>query len=325
MNRVLVTPRSLTRDPGPELARLEAAGYEVVLGPAGRQPTEAELIALLPGCVGYLAGVEPITRRVLEAAGVLRAISRNGAGVDAIDLEVAAEHGIRVERAGGANARGVAELAIALVLAALRHLPSSSAALAAGRWERRLGREAAGLPIGVVGTGAIGREVLGLAAALGMRPLASDVAPPPDLLAAGVVPFLPVEELLASADVVSLHCPPSPDGRPLVGAPQLALARPGLVLVNTARASLVDLDAVEAALDDGRLGAFATDVFAVEPPAPSALLGHPRVIATPHVGGYTGESVARAAAAAVDNLLTALGALPGKVNAPSRREGDEQR
>lgn len=323
MTRVLVTPRSLTRAPGPEVASLEAAGCEVVLGPAGRQPTEDELVELVPGCVGYLAGVEPVTRRVLEAADALRVISRNGAGTDTIDIEAAAERGILVERAAGANARGVAELTLALLLCALRQVPRSSAALSEGRWERELGREAAGLALGVVGTGAIGRQVLTLGRALGMRALASDVAPPPDLLADHTITFLDLDELVAAADVLTLHCPPPADGRPLVGATQLARARPGLVLVNTARAALVDPAAVEAALAGGRLGGFATDVFDPEPPGPSSLLSHPRVIATPHIGGYTVESVARAGAAAVESLLRALAPLTGMVAAPPPDLGHE--
>jgi D-3-phosphoglycerate dehydrogenase len=304
MSRVLVTPRSLTRAPGPELDRLAQAGLEVVLAPAGRQPSEEELVALVPGCVGWLAGVEPITRRVLDAATDLRVISRNGAGVDNVDAAAARERGVAVVRAGGANARGVAELAITLILSALRHVPATSAALRDGRWERALGREAAGLTLGVVGAGAIGREVLGLGAALGMATVASDVAPPADLAGAGV-PFLTVDELLERADVVTLHCPP-PEGRALLRDAELRRVRPGLVLVNTARAGLVDDGAVLAALEDGRLAAYATDVFDREPPAPSALLAHPAVIATPHVGGYTRESVTRAASAAVDNLLRIL-------------------
>ena len=303
MSRVLVTPRSLTRGASPEVDRLRAAGFEVVLAPAGRQPTEDELVELVTGCAGWLAGVEPITARVLAAAADLRVISRNGAGIDNVDLDAAAAGGVEVVRAAGANARGVAELAITLMLSALRGVPASSAALRDGRWERTLGREAAGLTLGVVGAGAIGRQTLALGAALGMRGLASDPYP-----AAGLdVPFVSVPELLAQADVVSLHAPAPADGSVPVDAGALASAREGLVLVNTARAGLVDDAAVLAALEDGRLAAYATDVFAVEPPPPSPLLDHPAVIATPHIGGYTRESVARAASAAVDNLLEVLG------------------
>lgn len=302
MTKILVTPRSLTRGPAPEVDCLRAAGFEVVLAPAGRQPTEDELVALVPGCVGWLAGVEPITPRVFAAADVLRAISRNGAGVDNVDAAAASAHGVEVLRAAGANARGVAELAITLMLSSLRAVPATAAALRAGAWERTLGREAAGLTLGVLGAGAIGRQVLALAAAFGMDVVASDPYPAADL----GVDVVTVDELFARADVVSLHAPGSPDGTPVVDARVLAGAREGLVLINTARAGLVDDDAVLAALESGRLSGYAVDVFDPEPPAPSPLLAHPGVIATAHIGGFTGESVARAASAAVDNLLAVL-------------------
>jgi D-3-phosphoglycerate dehydrogenase len=299
-----VTPRSLTGPDAPELAPLAEAGLEIVRAPAGRRPAEDELLTLVPGCVGWLAGVEPIPRRVLAAgAPGLRVISRNGAGVDNIDLDAARELGIDVLRAAGANANGVAELAIGLVLSAVRAISASAAALREGRWERQLGSEVAGRVLGVVGAGEIGRRVLALARGLGMRTVASDPVPPAD----PPTTFVGLDELLATADVVSLHCPPPAGGRPLLGSRELALLRPGAVLVNTARAALVDADAVLAALDDDRLRAFATDVFDEEPPPPSPLLAHPRVLATPHVGGFTAESVERAARTAVTQLLDALG------------------
>lgn len=308
MTRVLVTPRSLTGPDGAALlAPLAAAGHEIVRATPGRQPTADELRALLPGCVGWIAGVEPIGADVLDAAPQLRVISRNGAGVDNIDLDAAQARGITVVRAAGANARGVAELALALCLALLRGLVPSAIALRDGRWERELGDETHARTLGVVGAGAIGRELLAMADALGMPTLATDPFPPADLVDAGHTAFVTLDELLASADVISLHCPPPPDGRPVIDAAALARMRPGAVLVNTARAGLVDDDAIVAALDDGRLRGYATDVFHEEPPRPSALLRHPRVLSTPHLGGYTRDSVRRAASAAVDNLLRALG------------------
>ncbi len=124
--RILVTPRSLTAHGHPALARLRNAGFEVVIGPAGRQPSEAELLAFLPGCVGYLAGVEPVTARVLAAAPTLRVIARNGVGIDNIDLAAAQARGIAVRRAEGANSRGVADLTLGLMLALARALPAAA-------------------------------------------------------------------------------------------------------------------------------------------------------------------------------------------------------
>ena len=121
--RVLITPRSLTAKREPVLGLLEAAGFELIFANPGRTPSEEQLLELLPGCVGWIAGVEPISERVLRAATKLRVISRNGTGTDNIPLGVAKELGILIERAEGANARGVAELSIALMFAALRNIP----------------------------------------------------------------------------------------------------------------------------------------------------------------------------------------------------------
>jgi D-3-phosphoglycerate dehydrogenase len=306
MPRILVTPRSLTAAGHPALERIVAAGFEVVTCTPGKTPGTEELIRLLPGCVGWLAGVEPVADAVIEAASTLRAISRNGTGVDNLPLALLARRGVAVLKAEGANASGVAELAIALMLAGLRHIPFTDAGVKSGGWPRRQGREIRARTVGVVGLGAIGGEVARLAGALGAAVLGFDVVPR----------TLPLErfrqagldEVLTGADVITLHCPALPEGRPLLDAAALAHVRPGLVLVNTARASLVDEAAVLAGLEAGRIGAYATDVFAEEPPHNLTLARQARVIATSHIGGFTAESVERATNVAVDNLLAALAA-----------------
>jgi D-3-phosphoglycerate dehydrogenase len=305
--RVLVTPRSLTQDGLHAVAELEPlrlAGFDLVAGPAGRLPSESELLELVPGCAGWLAGVEKIGAQVLAAATELRVISRNGTGVDAVDLGAARRAGIRVERAVGANARGVAELAVALALAGLRQLPRSAAAVRAGHWRRWPGREVADSRVGVVGLGAVGAMAAELFTALGAEVLGYDpfVAPadgPP-------VRRVELDELLASSHVVTLHAPAPPDGRPLLDAARLATLPAGAVLVNTSRAALVDDHAVLDALNSEALSAYAVDAFDTEPPELTDLLRHERAIATPHLGGYTGASVRRATEQAVRNLLTAL-------------------
>jgi D-3-phosphoglycerate dehydrogenase len=301
---ILVTPRSLTREglgSIRELDPLRDAGYELVASPPGATPTEDDLARLLPGCVGWLAGVEPITASVLAHADALRVISRNGTGTDAIDLDAAAAAGVTVERAPGANAQGVAELALTLALAALRGVPASARALAEGRWERSLGRELPDSTVGVVGLGAVGSRVAAMFTALGSSVVGFD-----PYVEHSPTPLVELDDLVRRSTIVSLHSSPPEDGRALVDRDLLALVRPGTVLVNTARSALVDDDAVLEALDDGRLSAYAVDAFDTEPPEPSPLLRHPAVIATPHLGGYTTGSVSRATASAVANLLAAL-------------------
>jgi len=303
--RILITPRSLTRDGHPALQRLAEAGYEPVFATPGRQPDEAELLERLPGCVGYLAGVEPITARVLEAAPGLRVISRNGVGVSNIDLAAARRLGIAVCTTPGANARGVAELAIAMMLALARRLAWSDARLKRGTWARAEGMEIEGKTLGLVGCGAIGKQVARMAVGLGMTVKGYDPYPDAAFALAGFA-YASLDDVLRSADVLSLHCPPPADGSPAIAAAELARMKPGALLLNTARGELLDDAAVLAALDAGTLGGLAVDAYRSEPPGDDPLVKHERVLATPHVGGYTTESVERAVSQAVANLLAAL-------------------
>jgi D-3-phosphoglycerate dehydrogenase len=301
--KILVTPRSLTKEGHPALERLKQAGIEVVTCAPGKMPDEAELLALLPGCVGYLAGVEKVSARVLEAAKGLKVISRNGVGIDNIDLAAARRLGIQVRPTPGANARGVAELAIALTLSLLRSIPWSDAQLKRQAWNRRQGLEAAGRTLGVIGCGNIGRIVVRLATGLGMEALGTDLRPDPSF-APPSFRWVRPEELYAGSQVISLHCPAGP--RPVIDREAVARMKQGVYLVNTARAEVVDGEAVLEGLESGKIAGYAVDVFREEPPKDWRLAGHERVIATPHIGGFTEESVRRATEDAVQNLLEVL-------------------
>ena len=305
MDRILVTPRSLTTSPPPVLNRLRDAGYEVVTATPGQLPDEDELLRLVPGCVGWLAGIEPVSERVIAAADRLHVISRNGAGIDNLPLSLLERRGIVTARAGGANAVGVAELTIGLMLAAARSIPASDAGIKSGGWPRHRGREINGATVGIIGCGAIGQRVAEIVIAMGAAVVAYDPLRPDFAATKRQFRWAEVADAIASADLLTLHCP-APDGGALICAETLATMRPGSILVNTARAALIDDAAVLQALDDGRLAAYATDVFDSEPPSTLALAGHPKVIATSHIGGFTCESVERATEVAVANLLEAL-------------------
>lgn len=303
--KIAVTPRSLSRGGHPALALLEQAGYELVFPAPGQQPSLEQLNQVLPDCVGYLAGVEPIPAQVLKRCPHLKVISRNGVGVDNIDLAAAQALGIAVEKAVGANARGVAELAIGLMLAGLRSIPWSDQQLKAGRWSRRQGIEIHGRTLGVIGCGQIGKYVVEMALGLGMRARACDPYPDLAFSPAGDFAYLPLPQFLSESEVISLHAPASE--QPLINAAALAQMKKGAFLINTARAALIDEAAVLEALETGQLRGYATDVYDREPPGLTPLLEHDRVLATPHAGGLTTESIERATAAAVSNLLKALG------------------
>lgn len=306
MNKILITPRSLTREGDPALDKLATEGFELLFSTAGVQPGEDELLSLVPGCAGWLAGVEKISSRVLKAAADLKVISRNGTGIDSIDLDAASRLGITIARAEGANARGVAELAVSLLFALCRSIPFSDSAMKGGKWSRRKGFEIDGRTLGLIGCGKIGKIVASLVIGLGMKVKAYDMYPDKGLNPSGDFQFADFDAVLREADVISLHCPPNEDGTSLIGGGELCTMKDGVCIINTARATLVDEDALLAALESGKLFGYATDVFQIEPPPPSPLLSHEKVVTTPHIGGLTTESVSRATRAAVENILAML-------------------
>jgi D-3-phosphoglycerate dehydrogenase len=277
----------------------------------GQIPDEGTLLAALPGCVGWLAGVEPVSEAVIAAADRLRVISRNGTGVDNLPLEALERRQISVFRAEGTNARGVAELALGMTFAGLRHIVRTHEGMRDGRWPRHMGREIAGARVAVIGLGAIGATYAGMCLDLGARVSGHDPFAPVDRVVHPAFRRVSLDAALAGSEVVSLHAPLPAEGRPLLGAAQIATLSLGATVVNTARAGLVDEAAVLEALDDGRIGTYATDVFDSEPPRPSGLTAHPGVILTSHIGGFTDASVERCTLRAVENLLQALDATGG--------------
>jgi D-3-phosphoglycerate dehydrogenase len=303
-HKVLVTPRSLTE--APHACVEEMARRGVIYATPGKLPDEAELLKLVPDITGWLAGVEPVSPRVIAAASRLRVISRNGTGLDNLPLGELKSRGIAVRTADGANARGVAELAIAMMFSAMRHLPYTDQGLKAGGWPRRRGIEFFGRTIGIIGCGAVGGTVARLAAAMGAYIMAFDPARPELGIDPARFRWATHAEIFREADILTLHCPPSRDGA-LVDRAMLSTVKPGLILVNTARASLIDEAALIEALDAKLLQTYCVDVFDPEPPVFPGLGSRPDVIASSHIGGYTEESVNRATEMAVFNLMESLG------------------
>lgn len=300
MTVVAITPRSFRQTPGTHLDLLRASSLEVRFPDKDRPLDETELIELVEGCSGLIVGVDPVTERVLEA-GPLRVVVKYGSGTDNIDLRSAERLGTKVSSTPGTNARSVAELTIALLFALARHLVAHDHAVRAGSWSRRGAIELAGKRLGVVGYGAVGREVARLAASLGMQVVAHD-----PFVADAEVELVDLDELLASCDAVSLHVPLDGSTRGMIGAEALERMRSGALLVNTARGGLVDEHALADALSSGRLGGAGLDVFADEPPSGSPLLRLENVVLSPHAGAATAESAQRTSVQAVRQLLRDL-------------------
>jgi len=302
---VLVTSRSF----GSGTARLEeelaAAGLRVVRGSTTHQLSE--LAPVLDRAVAWIAGTAPITEEHLAAAPQLKIVARYGVGVDSVDLAAAARHGVTVTNTPAANSDAVADLSIALLLAALRGVAAGDRAVRAGSWQPRRGRELGTLTLGVVGLGRIGRGVARRAAGFGTTVLGHDPFMDPVVFDVLGIRQVLLPELAAQCDAVSLH---APGGTRVVDERWLASVRPGLIVVNTARADLVDEYAVADALRDGRLAAYAADTLAGEGAGgESPLLAAEfadRVVLTPHLGAQTVEAVDRMGTGAVRAVLDVL-------------------
>jgi phosphoglycerate dehydrogenase-like enzyme len=301
MTAVAVTPRSFRQTQGAHLLRLEQSGVLVRYPTVDRPLSEPEMLELVEGCEAVIVGVEPVSAAVLDA-GPIRVVVKYGSGLDNIDLDATSARGVTVVGTGRANARSVAELTIALMLALARHVVAHDRLIRSGSWSRRPGIELEGKRLGLVGYGAIGRTVARLAHGFGLVTVAHD-----PVLAEADVELVDLDELLTSTDVVSLHLPLDERTRGLLGTRELALMRPGALLINTARGGLVDEQALAEALRTGRLGGAAFDVFLEEPlPPDSPLLELDSFVASPHAGAATTEAARRASLLAVDLLLDAL-------------------
>lgn len=262
-----------------------------------------------------------ITSTVLEHVDRLRVVGRAGVGVDNIDVEAATARGIAVLNAPSGNTVSAAELVFALLLALVRRIPQADRSMRAGEWNRKLGgTEVYGKTLGLVGAGRIGSAVAQRARAFGMNVLAFDPFLPAERARALNIETCSLDDLLARADIVSLHTPLTEATKGLIDAHRLALMKPGAVLINAARGGIVDEGALVRALEEGKLAGAAFDVFSQEPlPANHPIRSLPNAVLTPHLGAATleaQENVAVEIAAAVRAAL-ADGDLTRAVNAPA--------
>jgi D-3-phosphoglycerate dehydrogenase len=303
--RVVATARSFCNTDGPHLAWLRDRGCTLDLraGEHPYSPDDLRLILADADADGVILGLDRCDASVMAACPSLRVISRYGAGVDAVDLAAATQRGVVVTNTPGTNKIAVAELTLGLLLALARNLPQVAGAAKQGVWKRSTGWEIAGKALGVIGLGEIGREVAARAAVLGMTVLGYD-----PYLPAGVpgVRRLDLEAVLRQADVITLHCALTPETRGLINAERLAITRPGVSIINTARGGLVDEAALYAALQSGHVAGAAADVFQDDPPTGNPLLALDTFIATPHIAATTRESVQRMAMLAAENLIAVL-------------------
>jgi D-3-phosphoglycerate dehydrogenase len=274
-----------------------------------------------------------VDKDLLSIAPRLEVVARAGVGVDAIDVEAATAAGIIVVNTPGANTLAATEQTFALLLAAMRNVPQAHASVHAGEWDRKpfIGHELYGKRLGIIGLGRIGSNVATRAIAFGMCVVAYDPYIPASRARALGVDLVDFEELMRGSEIVTLHVPLTAQTRKIIDAGALALMRDDAVLVNCARGAVVDADALLETLEHGRLRAVAVDVVPQEPPPPGSasarLLMHPRVVATPHLGGSTYEALERIALEIAGDVARVLGGRPafGAVNAPILSGADAER
>jgi glyoxylate reductase len=263
----------------------------------------------------YSAIVPLLSRRIgraeLDRLPRLRVVANCAVGLDNVDLGACAERGVVVTNTPDVLTQATADLTWALLLAVTRRLKEGQRMLEERVWRgwdprQLLGLELTGATLGIVGAGRIGRAVGRRAPAFGLRVCYADPSPRRDFELETGAMRLPLDDLLARSDVVSLHVPSSAETRNLIGARELDRMRPGGFLINTARGDLVDEDAVVVALESGRLGGVGLDVFRREPHVPDALIRHPRAVVLPHLGSATDRTRRAMAALAVNNARAVL-------------------
>jgi D-3-phosphoglycerate dehydrogenase / 2-oxoglutarate reductase len=316
--RVLCTPASFgKRDPLLKQT-LEEMVSKVVYNPFGRPLTATELMPLITETDGYIAGVDEVNGAVIQSAARLKVIACYGVGFDRIDLAAATERGVVVTNSPGANAVSVAELAMALILSLSRRLSFANDAVHQGEWPLVDGVSLRGKTVGLVGLGAIGREMTKRLLAFDCLVLACDPYVTDTAAARLGARLVSLEELLPVSDFISLHAPATSTTRHLVNRDFLEKMKRGAFLINTARGDLVDEGALVEALRGGRLLGAALDCMGREPPEKNnPLFALPQVLLTPHTGSHTDDALNQMGRRAMENCLAVLkGEKPANVVNP---------
>ena len=286
------------------LGLLEAARLRCQLNPFGRRLTERELMELIDDVSILIAGTEPITSEVMEAAPHLQLIARVGIGLDSVDLEAARMHGIAVTYTPEAPAPAVAELTVGLMLDLLRSISRADRLMHSKHWRRFLGRRLDGLTVGVVGVGRVGKRVIRILRGgfPNVRILANDIQPDFSFGKELGIEWVEKNKLYSNSDIVTLHLPLTPITNRLITEREIGMLKPSAFLINNSRGGIVDESALAAALTSGRLAGAAIDVFDHEPYS-GVLTDIESCILTCHMGSMSEDCRAAMETEAVEDVL----------------------
>ena len=302
MSKVLITTSSFSLGNFAQAKALHDAGISIEMNPHGRRLSEDEVAELVANdVIAILAGLEPLTDRVLSNAKSLRVIARCGTGLDSVDLQAASRLGIDVFNTPDAPTQAVAELTIAHMLNTLRHISTTDSNMRSGKWTPTMGSLLGTKTVGLIGVGRIGSAVAKLAQAFGAHVIGFD----PVVSSHNSVEMLSLDEVLNRADIVSLHVPINDQTHHILNAKNISHMKLGSIIVNVSRGGLIDESALELALKSQHLSGAALDCFEVEPYT-GPLLQLPNVQVTAHMGSYARETRDLMEVEASTNLVNGL-------------------
>ena len=304
--RVLVTSNSFGKYSKESIEKLEKAGFEVILNPYHRMMNEEEFIEQLKDVDAVILSTEKVNKKVIDSSPNLKMISRYGVGLDNIDLEYCKEKNIPVTVTKGGNSNAVAEFAVTLILAASKGIGASSHYAKNGVWKKFNGLDLEGKTVGIVGLGAIGKTVVKRLQGFDVKVLAHDVYYDEKFVEEYNIQKASVDEIVSQSDVITLHAPAIND-QPLIGESEFKKMKKGVVLVNTARASLIDYDQLLKYLDNGTVFAAGLDVHKDEPQYDERFEKYDNVILTPHNAAITKEATDITSMMAVNHILEFFG------------------
>ncbi len=303
--KILISPSSFGTCGSQPLDQLKTAGYQALLNTFKRRLTADEVLELGAGCIGIIAGVEPLNETVIEGLPQLQCISRCGVGMDNIDLEKAHEHGVVVCNTPYGPTRAVAELTVGLIFDVLRGISRRDRKIRQGQWDKKMGFLLQGKQVGIIGLGRIGRLVGELLLCLGACVYGYDINPDTSWLKKHKVPLIPMEQLLRESDIICVHTFYTKGSEYLLGKKQLSMMKKEAILINMSRGGVVDEQALFQRLQSNKLSGAALDVFEQEPyNGPLTTLDS--VVITPHIGSYAREARLQMELQAVQNLVHTL-------------------
>lgn len=304
--KVLVTSTSFGKVVKDPVELLDKKGYQIVWNELGRPLKENEVMERIKGVDAYIAGLDEITAKAIEAADKLKVISKYGAGIDNIDVEAATKRKIIVTNTPGTNTEAVADLTFGLMLAVARKIPQADESTKKGEWEKFFGSAVYGKTLGIVGMGDIGRSVARRARGFNMRVIYWSRRRKSDIEEETGANYTDLKSVLKEADFVSLHLALTPETKNIIGEDEIKLMKPTAFLINTARGPLIDEDALYRCLKEQVIAGAAVDSYVTEPPKGSPLLSLTNIITTPHMGGYTYEALRNMGMTSVENIIDVL-------------------